>query len=53
MISLDTVWTGIILLHAHPQAVYYNCVKFHQLICLQGLDTRNMTQEIWTDGQTG
>ena len=21
--------TGTIFLHAHPQAVYYNCVKFH------------------------
>jgi len=28
VISLEIVWTRIILLHAH--FVYYNCVKFHQ-----------------------
>ena len=31
IISLNTVRAGIILLHAHPQAVYCNCGKFHQV----------------------
>jgi len=28
MISLVIFQTGIILLHAHHQVIYYNCVKF-------------------------
>ena len=27
--SPSKFWTGTIFLHAHLQAVYYNCVKFH------------------------
>ena len=30
MNSLDIFQTAIVFLHAHPQVVYYNCVKFHQ-----------------------
>jgi len=30
IISLEVFQTGVILLHAHPQGVHGNCVKFHQ-----------------------
>jgi len=30
VISLQTVWTETIILHAHPSVVYLICVKFHQ-----------------------
>ena len=35
-ISFDICLTGITLLHAHPRVVYYmyNCVKFHQYLCI-------------------
>jgi hypothetical protein len=37
--SLSKFLTGTIFLHAHLQAVYYNCVKFHKnpISCLGGV----------------
>ena len=43
-------WTGKILLHAHPQVVYCNCVKFH-LNRSSRLGAVVLTR-IWTDGRT-
>ena len=48
VISLEIVQTRVIFLNAQPQAVYYNCVKFHQYqsICLgEDVLTRNMNGE--------
>jgi len=32
IISLDIFWTRIIYLHAHPQILYYSCVKLNQQV---------------------
>ena len=44
IISLELFWTGIILLYAHHQVIYYNYVKFHQL--------RRCAYKTWTDRRT-
>jgi len=39
-----------LFLHAHPQAVYYNCVKFHQYRFIRlGVVALRV---IWTDRRT-
>ena len=39
------LWTRIIFLHAHPQFVYNNCVKFHH----NRFISEWCSGEIWTD----
>ena len=56
-ISLEIVWIGIILLCAHSQVVYCNCVKFPQSIGLsnnEDLCLRHMDRGYrWRKGWTG
>ena len=49
----EKLWTGIILLHAHPQVVHYNFVKFHHywLIHLRENALKRYLDR-QTDGQT-
>ena len=53
IISLDIICTRIIFLHAQPQVVNNNCVKFdrYQIICLGGVTLTRLCGQTW--GCTG
>ena len=52
LIFPDIFLTGIIFLQAHPQIVYYNCVKLHQYWFIR-LGSRLRLREIWTAFRRG
>ena len=50
--SATQILPGIILLHAHPQVVYCNRVKFHQYWSIRKGGRVALTKH-WTDERTG